>query len=75
MRIILISEENCRTIHTSQHRGFRRGSNSIVMTEVNSDQYKRSNAKLIRYCMVPATLAVIYGMGVAQTSGFFAMPE
>jgi hypothetical protein len=75
MRTIPTAEENFRASHTSQHQGFRRGSNSIVMPEVNSDQYKRSNAKLIRYCLVPATLAVIYGMGVAQTSGFLAMPE
>ncbi|OQU95620.1 hypothetical protein CLAIMM_01802 [Cladophialophora immunda] len=45
------------------------------MDEVNSNRYKRSNARLIRYCLVPATLAVIYGMGVAQTSGFLAMTE
>jgi hypothetical protein len=75
MRTLPISEENLVASHTSQHQGFHRGSKSIVMAEVNSTQYKRSNAKLIRYCLVPATLAVIYGMGVAQTSGFLAMPE
>lgn len=45
------------------------------MTELNPSPYKRSNARLIRYCLVPATMAVIWGMGVAQTSGFLAMPE
>lgn len=75
MRTISISKENFRVSRTSQQQGFHRGSNSIVMAEANSYHYKRSNARLIRYCLVPATLAVIYGMGVAQTSGFLAMPE
>ncbi|KIX93765.1 uncharacterized protein Z520_10389 [Fonsecaea multimorphosa CBS 102226] len=45
------------------------------MDELNPNRYKRSNARLIRYCLVPSTLAVIYGMGIAQTGGFLAMSE
>lgn len=43
------------------------------MATEGSAQWKRHNGRVWGYCLIAGTLAVLYGMGVGQTSGFFAM--
>lgn len=43
------------------------------MATDESTQWKRHNGRVWGYCMIAGTLAVLFGMGVGQTSGFYAM--
>lgn len=45
------------------------------MATEESTQWKRHNGRVWGYCMIAGTLAVLFGMGVGQTSGFYAMPR
>lgn len=44
-------------------------------TNVVGTVYKRSNLKVIGYCMVVGMLAVTQGLDIGETAGFLAMPR
>lgn len=42
---------------------------------VTGGEYKRSNKRVIGYCLLVGLLAVTQGLDIGETAGFLAMPR